>query len=118
MQTPSTTVYRRGDVVLVPFPFTDLSGFRNRPALVVSNDAHNQATGDLIIAQITGNVAGRPRNGDHYISEWQQAGLLAPSLVRAKLATLTSMRVRRAVGQMPIADMQAVEGNLRTTLVL
>jgi len=34
---PPTTGYSFGDVVLVPFPFTDQSGFKKRPAVVVSS---------------------------------------------------------------------------------
>jgi len=44
--------YTQGDVVLVPFPFTDLSGTKTRPAIVVSNKLVNRSD-DVILAQIT-----------------------------------------------------------------
>lgn len=44
--------YRQGDIVIIPFPFTDLSQRKRRPALVISNDTVN-ATGDYLMAQIT-----------------------------------------------------------------
>ena len=114
----STTTFSRGDVVLVPFPFTNLRASTYRPGLVVSNDTYNQDSQDLIIAQITGNVTGRPRAGDHHIIRWQQAGLAIPSLVRAKLATLPATVVGRRLGQMPQVDMEQVEINLRNVLSL
>src|SRR5262249_15589307 len=42
-----------GDVVLVPFPFTDLSNAKQRPALVVSGDAFNSTREDVLVAAIT-----------------------------------------------------------------
>ena len=45
-------IYRQGDIVVVPFPFTDLSQRRRRPALVISNHRVN-STGDYLLAQIT-----------------------------------------------------------------
>jgi mRNA interferase MazF len=50
---PSTTRYKRGDIVLVSFPFTDLSSSKRRPALVVSPDSFNQTMQDLVLAAIT-----------------------------------------------------------------
>jgi len=117
-QTASTTTYSRGDIILVPFPFTNLRASSYRPGLVVSNDGYNQATTDVIIAQVTGNVTGRPRVGDYHITGWRQSGLAAPSLIRAKLATLQASIVGRRLGQMPAAEMQQVEANLRSVLDL
>ena len=45
--------YKRGDVVLVPFPFTDLTTTKRRPALVISTDLYNRSQVNLIIAAIT-----------------------------------------------------------------
>ena len=48
--------YLRGDIVLINFPFTDLSGTKVRPAIVISNAKVNK-TQDLILAQITSNIS-------------------------------------------------------------
>ena len=48
----------RGDIVLVPFPFTDLTGQKRRPALVVSPDGFDPE--DLVLCAITSRVAGQP----------------------------------------------------------
>jgi mRNA interferase MazF len=53
---PSTTRYKRGDVVLVPFPFTDLSSSKRRPALVISPDAFNDQMEDVVVAAITSQL--------------------------------------------------------------
>jgi mRNA interferase MazF len=47
--------YQQGDIVVVNFPFTDVSQAKRRPALVISNDLVNQ-TGDYLLAQITSQV--------------------------------------------------------------
>ena len=53
---PSTTPFKRGDVVLVPFPFTDLTSSKRRPALVISPDSFNAQQQDLVVAAITSRV--------------------------------------------------------------
>ena len=50
---PSTTRYRRGDIVLVSFPFTDLSSSKRRPALVISPDSFNEQGQDVVLVAIT-----------------------------------------------------------------
>ena len=112
----STTVFSRGDIVLVPLPFTGLTGQKPRPGLVMSSTRHNRATGDIVIAQITGNIMGTPRMGDHMIAGWAKAGLLAPSILRAKLATIEVRLIRRRLGTMPDDDLGHIEASLRAML--
>lgn len=48
--------YSFGDVILVPFPFTDQTGSKKRPAVIVSNAAYNQQRRDVVIMAITSRV--------------------------------------------------------------
>src|SRR3990172_8227844 len=103
------TAWRRGDVVLVPFGFTDRSGTKWRPAVVISSDRFNQETPDVLIASITSNLSAIRHPGDHVVSEWQAAGLLRPSLVQTKIATVDSSMIGRRLGELSPADPAALE---------
>lgn len=48
--------FKQGDIVIVPFPFTDLTAVRQRPVLIISNDAYNNSTEDIIVCGITSNI--------------------------------------------------------------
>lgn len=87
----------RGDVVLVGFVFSDASGGKVRPAVVVSSADDHRGRQEMVVAAITSNVR-RRLFGDHLIVDWKGAGLL-----------LGSMR-----GQ----DMEAVDRSLRRCLAL
>ena len=112
----STTMYQKGDVVLLPFPFTDLTATKTRPAVVVSTEAFQQATGDFTVAMITSV----PRTGtyDVAVQDWQAAHLLRPSWVRAKLATLDPALVRYQPGSLSARDLTEVEQRIRLALGL
>jgi mRNA interferase MazF len=49
-------MYKRGEIVLVPVPFSNLTYTKKRPVLVVSNTAHNFASPDMIVVAITSNI--------------------------------------------------------------
>jgi mRNA interferase MazF len=112
------TSYERGDVVLVPFPFSERAVAKRRPAVVVSSNTYHAASDDVVIAQITSKLAVTPRPGDHHVVAWQEAGLVTPSLVRVKLATLHSALILRRLGTMPASDMRAVDRGLAVALSL
>ena len=112
------TSYRRGDIVLVPFDFTDRSGSKWRPAVVISSDRYNRETPDVVIASITANLHAIPHPGDQRIAEWRLAGLLKPSLAQIKLATIESSIISRKIGSLAEGDMNALERGLREALEL
>jgi len=109
-------MYQRGDVVLVPFPFTDLSATRTRPAVVMSVPEFTQTAGDVMVAMITS--VPRTTVYDYELQDWQAARLLRPSWVRAKLATLDPDLVRHQPGSLSDRDVAAVEECIRSALGL
>lgn len=105
---------QKGDVVLLPFPFTDLTATRTRPAVVVSVPAFEQETSDFTVAMITSVAHTTPY--DYALRDWQAAHLLRPSWVRAKLATLNPTLVRYTPGRLSDTDLTEVEQCIRLAL--
>lgn len=106
------TIYERGEVILVPFPFSERLAAKRRPALIISSNDYNASCEDLLIAQITSRVDVRPRPGDYNLTAWKEAGLLAPSLVRARIATINKSLVIRRLGHLLENDLEAVTAAL------
>lgn len=111
------TGYRRGDVVLVPFVFSDESGAKRRPALIVSSDAYLEKRREAIISAITSRTD-RMLFGDHLIGDWRAAGLLFPSVVTGIVRTIKQDMISLRLGALPAADMVEVERRLTTVLAL
>lgn len=111
------TVYNRGDVVLVGFVFSDESGKKLRPAVVISSAAYNRARQEVIVAAITSNVR-RRFFGDYLIADWKGAGLLFPSLVTGIFRTIKRTMIDRKLGSMPKADMEAIDREMHRSLGL
>ncbi len=113
---PLTTVYNFGDVVLVPFPFTDQSGAKKRPAVVISSAAYNSARPDLVLMAITGQARGATNVGETEVGEWQKAGLLKASVVKPILTTIERRLVQKKLGRLEQSDRNSLEKALRVML--
>jgi mRNA interferase MazF len=111
------TGYKRGDVVLVRFVFSDETGERQRPAVIVSSDAYHESRQEAIIAAITSRTD-RILAGDHLIDDWEGAGLLFPSVATGIIRTIKQGMIAKKLGAMPFPDMKGIEGNLRDALGL
>jgi mRNA interferase MazF len=107
----------RGDVVLVSFVFSDESGKKLRPALVISSQAYHRARQEIVVAAITSNIK-RPLFGDYLLDEWKAAGLLFPSLVTGILRTIKRTMVERKLGHIARKDSDAIDRQLRRSLGL
>ena len=111
------TAYDRGDVVLVSFVFSDESGKKFRPAVVISSTAYNRSRQEIIVAAITSNIR-RRLFGDHPIADWKGAGLLFPSMVTGIFRTIKQTMVDRKIGTMPRPEISAINMKLRQSLGL
>jgi mRNA interferase MazF len=103
------------DLVKVPFPFTNRPVQQRRPALVVAVP-DTSGTPNLIWVLMVTSAANRGWPGDIAVSDLEEAGLPAPSLVRsAKIATIEA-RDAEWIGHLPTRDRTHVTEALRRSL--
>ena len=113
--------FKRGQIVLVFFPNSNLRTAKRRPALVVQADNLGTGLGQTIIAMITSNLAraGHPSRISISLAtpEGKASGLLTDSVIMTdNLATVLNMEIDRVLGVLP--SMGTVETALRHTLQL
>jgi mRNA interferase MazF len=107
--------FEPGDIVRVPFPYTDRPVRQRRPALVLAAGDLQAKHGLLWLAMIT-SAAHRGWPGDVLISDRAIAGLPAPSIVRpAKIATIDAHDAGK-LGRLPAGDREAVRHYLKERL--
>jgi len=114
---------KRGDVVLLDYPYADGSGSKVRPVLIVQNDRDNQRLSNTIVALITKNVSRVHEPTQLLIDistpEGQQSGLNQTSAVTCgNLFTVAQTKVRRVVGSLSPAMMTRIDVCLKGALEL
>jgi mRNA interferase MazF len=115
------TGLKRGDVVLVLFPNSDLKAFKHRPALVVQADNLHSGLSQVIIAMITSNLQRRGHPSRVFVPlgspAAKPAGLRTDSVIMAdNLATVLEKAVSKRIGR--FEAMASVDTALRHTLGL
>ena len=98
------TTYSFGDIILVPFPFTDQSTAKKRPAVVISSNIYSRQRPDIVIMAVTSQILSASYFGDTVISEWQPAGLLRPSVIKPIITTIEKSLVIKKLGQLHKED--------------
>jgi mRNA interferase MazF len=117
MKRPTVT-FDAFDVVVVPFPFTDRTTTKRRPALVLSDAGNfNKQVGQSVLTMITSAVNSNwPLDVD--ITDLDSAGLPSASVARMKLFTLDDQLVIRKAGALSEDDQQRVTNALKQLLNL
>ena len=107
--------FKRGDVIKVPFPYTDRSTRQSRPALVVSSGSLEDEHGLLWVLMIT-SAENRGWPGDVSINNLEDAGLPVASVIRtAKIATIEAGDATR-LGKVSSAVLKHVRKHLEREL--
>ena len=103
--------FERGDVIKVPFPYTDRETRQSRPALVVSTAQLQELHGLLWVVMIT-SAENRGWPDDVPVANLKRAGLPVPSLIRsAKIATIDASDASK-LGRVSVAQVRRVTGKI------
>ena len=118
---PSTTTYRRGQVVVVTVPFAGQEGAKLRPAVIVSAEKFHRRLRDVIVCPVSSlpRYFERPGPGDRPLSKWASAGLRFPSAARvSNILAVNKSLVRRILGRLAPEDVRSIDSALRDALGL
>jgi len=110
------TAYSFGDVLLVPFPFTDQTTGKQRPAIVVSSTEYNFNRPDIVLMAVTSQVRQPVPYGDTVIINWEKAGLIKPSVMKPIFTTIEKGLVIKRLGKLAKKDEQALREALQKIL--
>ena len=110
------TTYNFGDILLVPFPFTDQTYRKKRPAVIISSKIYNQQKLDLIIMAMTSQISSSTSFGELQIIDFAAAGLIKPSVIKPVISTIEKSLVIRKLGQLQDSDCQNLTNLLKTIL--
>lgn len=105
----SITIYNFGDILLVPFPFTDQTSVKKRPTVVISSNKYNNRKPDLIIMAITSQLNTSVSFGEMIITDWKSAGLLKPSIIKPVITTIEKSLIIKKLGELEASDLNKLE---------
>ena len=106
--------YSKNDVVLVRYPFSDLSDFKVRPAITVSAPHISQ---DVFVVPLTSKIASLTA-GEFVMEHWKSAGLNVVSAVKRGLFTAHQSLIIKTIGRISSQDSDELERSLKAWLGL
>lgn len=106
--------FSRNEVVLVRFPYSDLSSSKVRPAIVVSGPHSSR---DIFLVPLTSKTSNL-RPGEFLLSDWSGAGLNVPSAVKRGIFTLQDSLILKSVGSLQNADIASLNDSLQLWIEL
>lgn len=108
------TTFSFGDIVLVPFPFTDQTAVKKRPAVVISSKDYNRHRPDIILLAVTSQMGSANFYGDMAVRQWQRAGLLKPSVIKPISTTVEKRLVLKTLGRLTEEDRGTLDETMQT----
>ncbi|MFN8799628.1 MAG: type II toxin-antitoxin system PemK/MazF family toxin [Pseudanabaena sp.] len=108
------TNYSKNIVILVRYPFSDLSNAKVRPAVIVNTPHSSQ---DILIVPLTSKT-GSLLDGEFVLSDWAAVGLNVVTTVKRGIYTVNRSLVIKTVGKLADVDIERLEQALRIWLGL
>ncbi len=104
--------FSKSAVVLVRYPFSDLSNSKVRPAVIVGTQEESK---DLFIVPLTSRLLSL-LSGEFVLSGWRNSGLNVPTAVKRGLYTIDSGLILKTLGKLSLNDANQLDGSLRLWL--
>ncbi len=111
----STTFIRRGDVVIHRARFSDHSGSKRRPSVIVSSAAYHRGRSEVVLANLTTNISTRLA-GKYILLDWAAAGLQAASATSGDIATVDRADLSPRIGRLSPRDLAGIKEILKEIL--
>lgn len=112
--------FKQGDLILIPFPFTDLTTLKQRPAVIISSEFFNQRSRDVIVAAVTSRVPKQITKIDYVLStdDLESSGLPKTSLVKiGKIVTIDQRLIRKRLGSLPSATLRDILSRIKDDIL-
>ena len=103
--------------MLVNFVFAEETGSKRRPVLLLSSDEYMEGRQEAVVSPITSNTR-RILTGDYLMVDWEDSGLIFPSVVTGILRTIKQSMIERKMGEISPRDLAEIESNLTQILEL
>ena len=111
------TVFKQGDVILVPVPFTNLKESKQRPAIIISNDVRNAKNDDIIICGITSNIRDEPYSIIIEQKDMNEGNLHFTSRIKAdKIFTIHKNIIKRKLGRINKIILEKTKEEIRKVI--
>lgn len=107
----SSMSFARGEVILLPIPFSDLSSRKVRPAIVIGLSGH---PGDLFVVPVSSQL----HNTECVLRDWRAAGLKVRCGIKSQIATIEDRLVIKSLGFPCPEDRSALQVELKARLGL
>ncbi|HPJ15768.1 MAG TPA: type II toxin-antitoxin system PemK/MazF family toxin [Spirochaetota bacterium] len=107
--------YSKNNIILIPYPFTDLSSQKVRPAVVVSSDKGTYE--DVFIVPLTSRIYNLC-DDEFCLQDWKESGLNVPTAVKRGCLLIDSNLIIRIIGSLSKTDSELVSNALKTWLEL
>jgi len=110
LRTTFTVNYSKGNVLLLPYPFTDLTTRKVRPAVVVGSDKTKYE--DVFVIPLTSKINSLSE-GEFCLEKWENAGLNVPTAIKRGCILVDKNLIIKKVGTLTKDDLELVNKALR-----
>jgi mRNA interferase MazF len=104
--------YSKNDVIIVRYPFSDISSSKVRPAVVIS--APHVSEDVFVIPLTSGTIS--LLAGEFVLADWAKAGLNVETAVNRGIYTVNKKLIIKKVGKLSTSDFKRLESSLREWL--